>query len=120
MQLRGFIGGTRNPKALNKTDTELIETAHYDLAKLLDISSQPIVKRVYRWLRLNPQYEVGHLDLMRSIDARLERLPGLYLSGAGFRGIGIPDCVAYGRTVGTTAAKYALKANQIEEPSRPL
>jgi len=111
VQLRGFIGGARNPKALNKTDTELIETAHHDLAKLLDISSQPIVKRVYRWLRLNPQYEVGHLNLMRSIDERLERLPGLYLSGAGFRGIGIPDCVAYGRMVGTTATKYALKAS---------
>ena len=112
VQLRGFIGGARNPEALNKTDSELIQTVHYDLEKLLNISCQPIVKRVYRWSRLNPQYEVGHLDLLKLIDERLESLPGLYLSGAGFRGIGIPDCVAYGRMIGLTATKYALKAKQ--------
>ena len=105
--LRGFVGGARNPEALEQTDTGLISTVHRDLAVLLGISGEPDVRRVYRWPRLNPQHEVGHLDRLRALDQRLERAPGLHLVGAGFRGVGIPDCVANGRAAGATAADLA-------------
>ena len=61
---------------------------------------------MYRWHRGNAQHEVGHLDRMAAIDRALTRHPGLFLTGSGFRGVGIPDCVADGRKVGANAATW--------------
>ena len=102
--LRGFLGGARDGAVLARTDAELIDAAHRDFAKLLGVSGAPVIARVYRWPRSNPQHEVGHLARMAAIDARLERLPGLHLIGAGFRGVGLPACVAHGRAAGARAA----------------
>ena len=107
--LRGFVGGARDTAALDRSDAELIDAVHRDLAHLLDIEGRPSLARVYRWPRLNPQYEVGHLERLAAIDARLARLPGLRLIGAGFRGVGIPDCVANGRAVAKTAARLRVE-----------
>ena len=103
--LRGFLGGPRQPDVLDRTDQELVSIAHRDLSQLLGISSQPVVTSVFRWSRLNPQHEVGHLEKIDSIDARLQKIPGLHIVGAGFRGVGIPDCVSHGRAAGSSAAE---------------
>ena len=92
--LRAFLGGARDPDVLSRTDTELTNAALGDLTKILGIRGLPIVTRVYRWNRSSPQQEVGHGDLMQRIDARLAAHPGLFVSAAGFRGVGIPDCIA--------------------------
>ena len=105
--LRGFVGGARDGAALDRSDAELVAAVHRDFARLLDISGEPSLARVYRWPGLNPQYEVGHLERLAAIDARLERLPGVQLTGAGFRGVGIPDCIAAGRAAGAAASRAA-------------
>ena len=102
--LRGFLGGARNPNALTGTDDQLIDCVHDDFKRLLGIRAAPVLRKVYRWPRLNPQHEVGHLDRLVAIDDRLADLPGVYLTGAGFRGVGIPDCVANGRAVAARVA----------------
>jgi len=38
-----------------------------------------------------PQYEVGHLDRVRA--AREALLPGIFLVGSAYDGVGIADCV---------------------------
>ena len=102
--LRGFLGGARDPSALDRTDAGIVADAHRDFSTLFGISNEPVVKRVYRWPRLSPQHEVGHLGLVKEIDTRLERLPQLQLIGAGLRAVGLPDCVAHGRTAGERAS----------------
>ena len=52
------------------------------------------MRRVYRWPEATPQMEVGHLERVAEIDAHLARVPGLFLTGAGLRGTGIPDVIA--------------------------
>ena len=103
--LRGFVGGVRDPNALDQSDAELVTASHRDFSRLLGISGDPVITRVYRWPRLNPQYEVGHLEKLSRIDARLGNVPGLHIVGAGFRGVGIPDCVAQGRAAGVDVAE---------------
>ncbi len=102
--LRAFLGGARDPDLLSRTDAELSRTALDDLTKILGIRGLPIMTRVYRWDRSSPQQEVGHADLMRRIDARLATHRGLFVSAAGFRGVGIPDCIADARQTAATAA----------------
>ena len=95
--MRAFVGGARDPEALKKTDDELVATAMSALRPILGISGEPSLARVYRFERASAQHEVGHLDRMAAIDARLVAHPGLFLTGSGFRGVGIPDCVADAR-----------------------
>ncbi len=95
--MRVFVGGARDPDALGKRDDELVTVALDALRPLLGISGAPTFTRVYRFERRNAQHEVGHLDRMAAIERRLELTPGLFVTGSGFRGVGIPDCVADAR-----------------------
>ncbi len=102
--LRAFLGGARSPEVLNRSDTDLIKVAHRDLATLLGIREEPEMARLYRWPRSTPQYEVGHLARLAAVKARLQSMRGIYLTGSGFRGTGIPDCIADARSTAEIAA----------------
>jgi len=104
--LRGFLGGGRDPQRLDDSDEELIETARDELGELLGISGEPVITRLFRWTRQSPQYEVGHLQRVAAIDDHLASLPGVFLTGSGFRAIGIPDCIADARATASRAAAY--------------
>lgn len=104
--LRGFLGGGRDPKRLDADDAELVRLVREELTELLGITGEPIVTRLFRWTRQSPQYEVGHLQRMATIERQLASIPGLFVTGSGFRAIGIPDCVADGRETAARAAAY--------------
>jgi oxygen-dependent protoporphyrinogen oxidase len=107
--LRAFLGGARDPNVLSKTDQELIDAALGDLTKILGIRGLPSLERVYRWNRSSPQQEVGHGELMKRIDSKLAGHPGLFISSAGFRSVGIPDCIADARAVAGSAAGFVRR-----------
>jgi hypothetical protein len=43
------------------------------------------------------QYTVGHPARQAELEARLAQIPGLYVAGNAYQGIGIPDCIRMGR-----------------------
>jgi oxygen-dependent protoporphyrinogen oxidase len=102
--LRAFIGGARDPGAMRLSDEELRTRAERELARILGITAAPLFTRLYRWDRANAQHEVGHLDRMAAIERRLAARPGLFVTGSGFRGVGIPDCIADARATAASAA----------------
>jgi protoporphyrinogen/coproporphyrinogen III oxidase len=105
--MRTFVGGARDPQVLERSDAELVQLSLAALRPLLGINGDPLFTRVYRWHRGNAQHDVGHLDRVAAIDRALTaRHPGLFLTGSGFRGVGIPDCVADARKVGANAATW--------------
>ena len=104
--IRGFLGGGRDPDRLDAPDHELIEGAQEELGSLLGISGAPLFTRIYRWTRQSPQYEVGHLQRVAEIEHRLTALPGIFVTGSGFRAIGIPDCVSDARATAARAAEF--------------
>ena len=75
-------------------DETLVEWALEDLRPLLRITGTPVLARVYRRPRAMPQLEVGHLQKLAAIERRLSANAGLFVSAAGFRGVGLPDCIA--------------------------
>lgn len=95
--LRTFVGGARDPRALERSDAELVALSLEAIGPLLGLRGEPLFSRIYRWERANAQHEVGHLVRIAAIDRALARHPGLFVTGSGFRGVGIPDCVADGR-----------------------
>jgi len=63
---------------------------------MMGVTEVPVLAKVCRWPRAMPQYLVGHLERLAAIDERLTRWPGLFLTGAAYRGVGIPDCIRDG------------------------
>lgn len=102
--LRAYLGGAHDASAVKEDDETLIATAVRELSAILSISGSPELRRVYRWFEAGAQHEVGHLARIASLEQRLAALPGLHVTGSGFRSIGIPDCVADGRAVAAQAA----------------
>ena len=107
--LRAFLGGGRDPHRLERTDEELIQTAREALEETLAIKGEPLFSRLFRWTRHSPQYEVGHLERVASIEQRMASIPGVFLAGSGFRAIGIPDCIADGRETAALAAAFVTR-----------
>ena len=102
--LRGFLGGATNPGILDRSDDALASMAFDELSSLLGITGDPSLVRVFRWPRATPQYIVGHADRVKRIEERVAALPGLFIAGSGYRGTGIPDCIADGRATAAQAA----------------
>lgn len=41
-----------------------------------------------------PQYTVGHIGRVNSLEKSLkDKLPGVYVAGNSYRGVGLPDCM---------------------------
>ncbi|MEW5959075.1 MAG: protoporphyrinogen oxidase [Chloroflexota bacterium] len=94
--LRVFFGGEGREHQVDLPDEELMALARAEVADLMGVTAQPLAHRIFRWPRGNPQYDVGHLERVAGMEALAARLPGLFLTGSAFRGIGIPDCVKSG------------------------
>jgi oxygen-dependent protoporphyrinogen oxidase len=107
--LRTFVGGARDPRALEQSDRELVALSLSAIGPILGISGAPLFTKVYRFDRASAQHEVGHLTRQDAIDRALIRHPGLFVTGSGFRGVGIPDCVADGRATAAQAAQWLEK-----------
>ena len=92
--LRVFVG--RAGQDIPWDTDELLALAKEELHLTLGIRAEPIVGRVFVWENAMPQYNLGHPDVLKQIDAALAKYPGLALAGNGYRGIGIPDCIHSG------------------------
>jgi oxygen-dependent protoporphyrinogen oxidase len=104
--LRAFLGGARDPEVLRLDDAALGALVRRELTAVLGLRGEPVLERVYRWPRATPQMEVGHLERMARLDAVLGEVPGLFLTGAGLRGAGLPDAIADGGRAARAAAAY--------------
>lgn len=91
--LRSMVGGARYSDLARENDTKLVDLVKGELAAIMDISSDPDFTRVYRHEMAIPQYNIGHLERLRNIDAMLLRHKNLYLTGNAYRGIGVNDCI---------------------------
>jgi oxygen-dependent protoporphyrinogen oxidase len=91
--LRAFVGGALQQQRFDDDDATMLANVREELADLLGITAEPLLARVHRHAQAMPQYQVGHLDRMARIDARLAKHPGLALCGNAYRGVGIPDCI---------------------------
>ena len=96
--LRCFAGGALQPDLLDQPDELLKAQVREDLEALLGISGTPILCRTTHYPDCMPQYNVGHLDRIERIEARLKRFPTLVLAGKSYRGVGIADCIHGGET----------------------
>ena len=103
---RCSLGGTSDAAVLDESDESIVATVLSELQEIAGVTARPKFTRVARWPQSMAQYTVGHAQRMEEIKARVATLPGLYLAGNAYTGIGIPDCIRMGRA----AAEEILKA----------
>jgi len=90
---RTLLGGARAAAVLDLEDPALVNHTLRALEKWLGLRATPEMVRVVRHPRGIPQYPVGHAREVARIDARLERQPGLHLTGNCYRGIAMNACI---------------------------
>ena len=106
VSLRAMVGGARDPEAVGLSEDDLIGLVLREIGPVLDVRGEPAVRRVYRYTQGIPQYNVGHSKRLRRIDGWLRQLPGLFLTGNAYRGVGLNDCVADGGRVSSEALDF--------------
>ena len=76
MLLRVFLGGARDPGVLDRSDADLLETAHREMAPVLGLAAPRTSSAAsIRWPAATPQMLVGHLERMDALDRRLAAIP---------------------------------------------
>jgi oxygen-dependent protoporphyrinogen oxidase len=72
--------------------------------------------RAYRWPAALPQYTLGHGGRVSNIRERLAAHRGLFVAGAAYTGVGLPDCIASGEAAADEALVHIAAADR-EAPS---
>ncbi|RME41752.1 MAG: protoporphyrinogen oxidase [Deltaproteobacteria bacterium] len=91
--LRSMMGGATYPQAIDLSDQDVVQAVRTDLRQIMGITAEPDFVRVFRHQRAIPMYLPGHKDRITELERRLDRLPGLFVSGNAFFGVGLNDCV---------------------------
>ncbi len=91
--IRGFLGGARGGERLaSRSDAELKQVVLSELRRLMGPLGEPRGSWVFRFAGKNPQPHLGHTERVAAV--RRLSPPGVWLAGAAYDGVGIPDCVA--------------------------
>ena len=109
--LRAIVGGAHDPDAVALGDQDLVTIATGDLQRALPVSGPPDFTHVVRQSPGIPQCTLGHPARMARIEEGLAHWPGLHLTGWGYRGVSINQCIA---DAGRVAARIVAP-----QPARP-
>ncbi|RXI99904.1 protoporphyrinogen oxidase [Anaerobacillus alkaliphilus] len=98
--LRCYVGRAGNDAIVDWSDEEISNAVLADLNKTMQIDEKPEFTIIRRWKEAMPQYVVGHKQRMEELKEQLQKqLPGVYVAGGSFEGIGLPDCIDQGEAV---------------------
>ncbi|MCT8139516.1 protoporphyrinogen oxidase [Anaerobacillus sp. CMMVII] len=98
--LRCYVGRAGNDAIVDWSDEEIINAVLTDLNKTMQIDDKPEFTIIRRWKNSMPQYVVGHKQRTDELKEQLQKhLPGVYVAGGSFEGIGVPDCIDQGEAV---------------------
>jgi len=92
--LRAFVGRAGHEPALEWDDDRLAAAIDMELRSAMTLTRSPRTWKVSRWDRSLPEYTVGHKALVARLEKALAAHATVALCGAGYRGSGIPDCIA--------------------------
>ncbi len=103
--VRAFVGGAGREESAEAALMRIESRVREDLDRVLGLrGASPVAAKTTRWIKANPQYNVGHARRLERLGSCLKGHPGLVLAGCSYGGVGLPDCVRSGRR----AAELAL------------
>lgn len=97
--IRCFVGGSKNMELVDLSDAEMVKMVREELRDIMGIDAEPVLAKVFRWRNSMPQYTVGHEERIASIEEKVARHKGLFITGSAYHGIGISDSVRNGEVI---------------------
>jgi len=114
--LRCYVGRAGDETIVDLSDDQIIKIVLDDLKKTMDITMNPDFAIVTRWKNSMPQYTVGHKQRLATILEHVKtELPGVFLAGASYGGVGIPDCIDQGELAVQNVLDYLKVKNTAKE-----
>jgi protoporphyrinogen/coproporphyrinogen III oxidase len=113
--IRCFVGRDGREDAVGLADEPLIDAVHREATAAVPIGAEPTAARVIRWPRGMPQYDVGHLERLSRIDGALQDLPGVFVTGAAYGGVGIADCIRQANDVAGAVLSFVNEGTPTKE-----
>jgi oxygen-dependent protoporphyrinogen oxidase len=92
--IRAMVGRDGDRRWLAMSDDEMVSAIHTELVSAIGVTGAPTEVHVQRWPAAMPQYTVGHADRLATIDSALTAIPGIHLTGAAYRGVGLAGCIS--------------------------
>jgi len=89
---RNMVGGWRNGSTVGLDEEELETMVLEMMEKAVGGRGKVHFRRFVRHPKAIPLYLLGHGRRLAAIEQRLERVPGVYLTGNAFRGVALNDC----------------------------
>jgi len=110
--LRCYVGRAGEETIVDLSDDRIIKIVLDDLKKIMDITTNPDFSIISRWKNSMPQYTVGHKQRVTDIIKHMTaELPGVFLAGASYGGVGLPDCIDQGEAAVQNVLDYLKKEN---------
>ncbi|HEY0812695.1 MAG TPA: protoporphyrinogen oxidase [Pseudonocardia sp.] len=103
VRMRASLGRFGEAAALQADDATLVAQVRADLATLDGITAAPVAVHVQRWGGGLPQYGVGHVTRIATLEGGLP--DGIAVAGAALHGVGVPACIATGRAAADRVAR---------------
>ncbi|MTT30501.1 protoporphyrinogen oxidase [Terrilactibacillus sp. BCM23-1] len=95
--IRCYVGKKGDEAILDESDEIIIQNSLDNLKDVVDIDGNPEFSVVTRLRESMPQYVVGHTQWLKQIEETLGHdYPHVYLAGASYDGVGLPDCIRQG------------------------
>jgi len=95
--LRCYVGKPNDQAVVDLSDEEITDIVLKDLKRTMKIKGEPEFTVVTRWKNIMPQYTIGHKERIEKVRNILAaQLPGVFLAGSSYEGVGIPDCIGQG------------------------
>src|SRR5665811_1789694 len=104
--IRCMVGRRGDPRWLSMDDDTLVRAVHDELIESMSMTEGPVHQSIQRWPQAMPQYLVGHQGRLDALGAAMRHVPGVFLTGAAYRGVGIASCVADAGRVATAVAQH--------------
>jgi oxygen-dependent protoporphyrinogen oxidase len=104
--LTSFAGGATDPEIVSRSEDQIAELVHAEVAQIMRISGAPIVQHVQRYERAIPQFNLGHTELITSLRAACAETPGIFLTGNYLGGPSIGTCVEHAFATADAVAQY--------------
>jgi oxygen-dependent protoporphyrinogen oxidase len=104
--MRALCGGWQRPEVVGWDDGRLLTAVRQELHLAMGIGVEPVFHRIVRWDRAIPQYHLGHLERVATIEERAARHTGLWLAGNALHGVAINDCTEQAELLSTRIAGH--------------
>jgi protoporphyrinogen/coproporphyrinogen III oxidase len=117
---RFFMGGPGHEADVELDDQEIVRAVRTELSKLMDIQAEPVLTRIYRWIKGNPQYDIGHQETVNQIQTISSAIPGLFLTGSAYEGVGVPDCIHQGQQAAEKTISFLMQKESLKTQQKDL